>query len=556
MAIILSGGGGGSVSIPDRETAPSNPKVGDKYIDLSTNTFKRYNGTSWDTIGGSGEGGGSITVTEALQNGKITINGVEYEVYDDSEVQSDLSSIEGRVGTLETKPGYDDSELRTLINGKANTSHTHAKSDITGLDTLENRIATLEQSPSGAGGDTVTHSGTNGSITVNGVDVAVYNDSEVKDLIATKADITHGHTMNQVSGLNDALAAKADVNHTHQDLSDRITTLENTPQSSGGTTYDDTEIRSEIALKADKTELHTHSNKTLLDGFSLDADGKTLLLNGSKVDTKGVNTYASENALPEGQPHGTLATVGANIYVFDANADPVKVEKTPSNMTANNDGSGYVAYSNSENTGTESYKAFDNSTTTFFAPAANLGSGVKYVGLTLPAAVLVDTFDFLPYGNDSAGYNPKNWKVEGLLEDGVTWTTLYSNTAETWTAGVVKTFTFTPVKIKDFRITTTATHLSSYKPYIKDVNVYGTIAGKWIKISAKEVYTQTIAAAGNASITSTKTNPTVNVQIATANAGEYRNIKDSDAIDVLITGSVVKVVNNGTASATLKIIIS
>jgi hypothetical protein len=303
-------------------------------------------------------------------------------------------------------------------------------------------------------------------------------------------------------------------------------------------------------------ELHTHSNKTVLDGLSTDGNGK-LLLNGTAVDTQGVKNYANSSLLPETAPHGTLVTANASdIYVYDSTADPVKVEKSPT-MTANADpASGFTAYSNSENTGTESYKAFDNSTTTFFAPAANTGSGMKYVGLTFGGNVLtIDSCDVLAYGADSAGYNAKNWSISILNESDV-WVTVYSNTAETWTSGAYKTFSWTPVKAKDIRFNVTATHLSSYKPYFKDINVYGTTAGKWIKIGAKEVSTQTIAAAGNVSISTTKSNPVVSIQVATATAGEYRNVKDSDLIDVTMTSGSVKITNNGSASATLRVIIS
>lgn len=473
------------------------------------------------------EGGTGSTVTSSSTNGNIKINGTETKVYDDTSIKNSIS-------------------------GKADINHTHTD--------LDSRITTLENAEpvASGGGDTVTHSGTNGSINVNGVDIAVYNDSDVRNLITAKADINHGHTINQVSGLVDSLAAKSDINHTHSSYETRLTNLENATPSSNTTVeqYDDTEIRSELALKADKTELHSHTNKSILDAFSLDLDGTTLLYNGKKVDSKNVNTYATSSTLPEAPDHGTLATVGADIYVYDKNADPQKVEKSPT-MTANADpASGFTAYSNSENTGTESYKAFDNSTTTFFAPAGNTGSGMKYVGLSFGGNLLtIDTVDVLAYGADTAGYNPKNWSISILNESDV-WVTVYSNTAETWTSGAYKTFTFTPVKAKDIRFNVTATHLSSYKPYFKDINVYGTTSGKWIRISAKDVSTQTIAAAGNVNIATTKTNPAVSVQIATANAGEYRNVKDSDLIDVLITSGNVKIVNNGSSSVTLRIIIS
>lgn len=91
--------------------------------------------------------------------------------------------------------------LETLIAGKANTSHTHTTSQVTGLDS-----ALSGKSDTG-------HTHTTAQVT--GLDTALVG----------KAASTHTHTTAQVTGLDTALAGKAASTHTHTvaQLSDATT---------------------------------------------------------------------------------------------------------------------------------------------------------------------------------------------------------------------------------------------------------------------------------------------------------------------------------------------
>lgn len=65
-------------NIYQQDSAPSNPQDGDLWIDTSINTIKRYNGTSWDGVGG-GSGGAitsQVTVLTSDWNDNVCIKNV------------------------------------------------------------------------------------------------------------------------------------------------------------------------------------------------------------------------------------------------------------------------------------------------------------------------------------------------------------------------------------------------------------------------------------------------------------------------------------------------
>ena len=127
-------------------------------------------------------------------------------------------TIEGGSGGA----SYDDTEVRELINGKANVAHTHTLNDIT--DYAAPTYKTINgQSILGEGNITI-EGGSGG---------ASYDDTEVRELINGKANIEHTHTLSDITDYattnytSDYIDSKlrvisAALNY----LSDRISALE------------------------------------------------------------------------------------------------------------------------------------------------------------------------------------------------------------------------------------------------------------------------------------------------------------------------------------------
>ena len=103
--------------------------------------------------------------------------------------------------------------LSTALDGKADKSHTHAQSDITGLSTALNNKAAK------------THSHTTAEITNFSSEMGkkadkshTHEQSDITGLstaLSGKADSTHTHTQGEVTGLTTALNGKAAKSHTH-----------------------------------------------------------------------------------------------------------------------------------------------------------------------------------------------------------------------------------------------------------------------------------------------------------------------------------------------------
>ena len=182
------------------------------------------------------------------------------------------------------------------LNNKANVSHTHTKSDITGLSIptktsqLTNDSGFIASIPSEYVTETelsaknyatetyVQNKIAEASLSGGEVDLSGY---ATKDDLNTKADksaiptkvsqLTNDKgylTSHQdISGKADKtyvdteLAKKANASHTHSynNLTDKPTI----PSTSNLATKK--ELTNGLAVKADKTELHSHSNKTVLD---------------------------------------------------------------------------------------------------------------------------------------------------------------------------------------------------------------------------------------------------------------------------------------------------
>ena len=137
--------------------------------------------------------------------------------------------------TSEEKQTWNNHKVDTTIHitdeerTKWNAAQTHANSAHARVD------ATL-----------VEGSDTNGNITINGVETVVY---------------THPDGEHITSAERNSWNAKADVTYIDAELAKK---------SDSGHTHDQYLEAEDIADKADKTELHEHSNKTVLDGISAD----------------------------------------------------------------------------------------------------------------------------------------------------------------------------------------------------------------------------------------------------------------------------------------------
>ena len=69
---IPTGSGSGGGGIPVSDTPPSFPLENDLWVDTTTDSLKRYNGTSWIIIGAEVDDEVSTTSTNAVQNQAIT----------------------------------------------------------------------------------------------------------------------------------------------------------------------------------------------------------------------------------------------------------------------------------------------------------------------------------------------------------------------------------------------------------------------------------------------------------------------------------------------------
>lgn len=75
--------------------------------------------------------------------------------------------------------------------------------------------ALLELSNAPGGGSVVQPSGINGNIKVNSIEVQVYNDSSMQNLLFGKANIIHSHDISNINNLQNLLDGKASLIHSH-----------------------------------------------------------------------------------------------------------------------------------------------------------------------------------------------------------------------------------------------------------------------------------------------------------------------------------------------------
>lgn len=101
-------------------------------------------------------------------------------------------------------------KIKNLLNGKANTNHTHSASQVSGLASVATSGSYNDLSNKPTIPTAVTVDSALSSTSTNPVQNKVINSA-----LSGKADTGHKHMMNTISGLESALGQKANTNHTH-----------------------------------------------------------------------------------------------------------------------------------------------------------------------------------------------------------------------------------------------------------------------------------------------------------------------------------------------------
>lgn len=210
-------------------------------------------------------------------------------------IGNDVSTVEANIETLTTSL----TALSGTVANKADATHTHAISEVTGLNecistlesdvsSVESDVAALDESVSAlatsvAGKANASHTHTEDEITglaESFASVAV----DISALIAavnTKADATHIHGLEDVTGLETALNGKANTSHTHTDadLSGVVKSINGTaPDASGNIVLDLEDMTAAEILAAIKTVDGAESG---IDADTLDGKHATAFANAS-----------------------------------------------------------------------------------------------------------------------------------------------------------------------------------------------------------------------------------------------------------------------------------
>ena len=268
----------------------------------------------------SSEDGTTTTTSQPTKqikdfNLKTGVNGEENLLIQDSDgVTKRIKSSEFLNVNVDLTLYYTKEEVNTLLNNKANVSHIHTVADIEDMPdyALKTDIPSLD----GYATETfVTNKIAEASLSGGEVDLSGL---ATKDELSTKANVLHSHTTDDINGLsivatsgsyndltNKPTIPTVDVDKNYVDT--QLTTkanIEDIPNldgyalkseiptvptktselanDSGFITTIPTEYITEnelnakgyltehqdISMKADKTELHTHDNKTVLDGIT------------------------------------------------------------------------------------------------------------------------------------------------------------------------------------------------------------------------------------------------------------------------------------------------
>lgn len=158
---------------------------------------------------------------------------------DDYEPSGNFLTVEDAAATYATK-----SEVTSSLAGKANTSHTHAQSDVTGLSAALDAKANTAHS--------------HNQSDVVGLETSL---SSINTTLGNKSDVGHTHEIANVNGLQTALDSKQAAGNyaqfTHSHTKSQITDFTHTH-----TTSEITNLDSTLAAKADSSALANLVPKT------------------------------------------------------------------------------------------------------------------------------------------------------------------------------------------------------------------------------------------------------------------------------------------------------
>lgn len=213
--------------------------VGGKIIETEEGSIKKINKVLLEL---SNLGQGGSIVQPSTTNGNIKVNTAEVTVYDDTIIKNVLV---GKANTIHTHAISNITNLQSFLDGKAEVGHTHSISGITGLQSaldnkaglnhghslsnitdvdLTNKVngyALLYNESSNKFVSTalptlsLTASTTNGNIKVNGGELKVFDSTSIDLAMNGKANTIHNHTISDVENLQTGLDSKANLVHTH-----------------------------------------------------------------------------------------------------------------------------------------------------------------------------------------------------------------------------------------------------------------------------------------------------------------------------------------------------
>ena len=232
-----------------------------------------------------------------------------YSLVADSEIERlanvdnyDDTSIKASINTkANSSDVYTKTQTNNLLNAKANKTDLHSHSNKTVLDTItEEKLAEWDNKSSFSGNyNDLTNKPTIPKVdsVLSSTSINAIQNKVVKSALDSKANSSHIHSISDVTNLQDSLDSKSDKGHTHSydDLTNKptIPTVTNDLTNELKNKYDTAYTHSQSAhapsnaeknVQSDwnvidttsdayiknKPSIHSHTNKTVLDGITAD----------------------------------------------------------------------------------------------------------------------------------------------------------------------------------------------------------------------------------------------------------------------------------------------
>lgn len=305
------------------------------------------------------------SIKTTLTNGTTVVKEAEHATTADTADAVAWANVSGKPSTFTPSAHnhddryYTESEidtkvtaLQTSINGKANSTHTHAIDDVTGLQTaLDGKASSTHNHDTAydkkGAADTALASAKSyadeAATTVkndllNGAGEAYDTLKELGDLIdanvdaidaletvaAGKADKNHTHTIANVTGLQSALDGKADSSHgTHVSYSTTAPVMDGTAAVGTATTVARSDHKHPTdTSRAAKTDLDSHTGNT------------TVHITASERTTWNAALQASD--ITTGSVNGSISVKGSDVAVKGLGAAAYKAVDTSLSTTSTN----------------------------------------------------------------------------------------------------------------------------------------------------------------------------------------------------------------------------